>query len=152
MSSPPTGPAGPSPRPPGPGTGRSRTGLVVAVVVLVVVIAAVVALATIPVAHSDSYDFGSSTNSGTSVTSFNDSSARSICPSGSASFTFTSSGLTFDAQVVNPAGSVVVTWSTPTFNDSFSIPSCGVYEVDVVGTGEGSWSMVVTVDYSAPIL
>ncbi len=124
----------------------------VAVVVVVVLIAAVVALAVIPIAHSDSYDYGSSTNSGTSITSFNYSSARSICPGGSASFTFTSTGLAFDAQVVDPAGSVVVAWSAATFNDSFSIPSCGVYEVDVVGSGDGSWTMVVTVDYSAPIL
>jgi hypothetical protein len=128
---------------------RPRWLVTIAVIALAAIVAA---LATVPVAQSYTFGFGGG-DFGNGPIHFGDSWAQSLCPAGAkALVAFSSTGLNVTFGINAPNGTTIWNEHSPYANASFVVPTCGMYQLDAGGSGDGSYAIRGTLSYSAPIL
>jgi len=125
---------------------------VIIVGVIVAAAAILIVLAVVPVPQTSSTHFGS-TSSGTGPVIFSDGYSESLCPAGAnASVSYTSYGLKLSFSLVDPNGATIWADNATNASTSFNVGACGTYQFDMNGSGDGSYTIDVTLRYSAPIL
>ncbi len=132
--------------------GILRTRWLVTIVVIAVVVVVAV-LAVVPVAQRSTFGSFGATVSATGPIYFSDSWPQSLCPAGAkAVVAFSSTGLNVTFSITAPNGTTIWSQHSAYANASFSVPTCGTYQLIAEGVGDGTYAIDGTLSYSAPIL